>query len=190
MKCYKCPMIKDEFDMRIQRLDNFCGLIEYDEAEYNHVDYCYCEKMGGKLNIVGRCSDAERMTEEEWKQYREEYGLPSIEDEYIDLEDYKTNTCDLPQQTKIQRKRNRDKKYKEHLKRISDYGNYPPPSYPVDENGDYCKDNPVRYKRFTYKPGKKKYLRKLSNNKVRKAKDLSSKGSGYRRLFDYWWSLW
>lgn len=36
------------------------------------------------------------------------------------------------------------------------------------------------------------YFKKYSNKKVRKAKydDISSKGNGYRKLFDYWWTLY
>ena len=37
-------------------------------------------------------------------------------------------------------------------------------------------------------PGYTKYLRRLSNRKVRRNKDFYNYGS-YRKLYDYWWTL-
>ena len=36
---------------------------------------------------------------------------------------------------------------------------------------------------------RKKYLRKVSNRKVRRSKDVPN-GNKYRRFFDYWWELY
>ena len=44
-----------------------------------------------------------------------------------------------------------------------------------------------RWIRF-YKSKRAKYLRNLSNRKVRRTKDIPNGGS-YRRTFDYWWEL-
>lgn len=37
-------------------------------------------------------------------------------------------------------------------------------------------------------PGYTKYLRRLSNRKVRKSKDVHRHGD-YKKLYDYWWTL-
>lgn len=51
------------------------------------------------------------------------------------------------------------------------------------------KDDEEYYIRF-YRGKRSKYLKKLSNKKVRKYDgEISGKG-GYKKLFDYWWELY
>ena len=191
MKCYKCPYIQEQFDYRIQKLngDPICGEIEYDEAEYDHVDYCYCEKMGGKICIVGRCPEAEVMTKEEWDEYRSEHGMSPIDDDQSIEEVIAEVEIDpVPIPTKKQKKRNRNKKYQNKLKNMFIRGHWFNPAYPVNKEGSYDPENPVRYKR-DYSPRRAKFLRKLSNKKVRKTKGVSNRGN-YRKIFDYFWEMW
>ena len=184
MKCYKCPMIKEEFDWRI-RVSEKLGLTEYDVAEFNNVDCCNCEKMGGKLSIVGRCSDAEYLTKEEWDQYREEHDLPPIENYSEECKEKENN---VPKETKIQRKRNRDKEYKKKLVRLwKDSGSFCG-AYPVDEKGKFDDENPVRYKRL-YTTKRAKWIKQYCNKKVRRGKNIPSKG-GYRKYSGFAWMLW
>ena len=35
-----------------------------------------------------------------------------------------------------------------------------------------------------------RYLKRRSNRKVRKYFDLSKKGNQYRKVFEYWWTLY
>lgn len=52
-----------------------------------------------------------------------------------------------------------------------------------DENsGRYIKYHACRT------PGYTKYLRRMSNRKVRRAKDVGNH-SDYKKLYDYWWIL-
>ena len=187
MKCYKCPCIKEQFDDRIQRLDGdgICGLIEWDEVEYDHVDYCYCEKIGCKL-YCGRCDDAEAITKEEWDKYREEHGLPPIEESSpIEAEQ---SIDPVPEPTKKQKKRARDKRYKNHLRKIFQRSSFFNGAYPVDKEGRYDPDNPVRYKR-EYNPPRAKWIKRHCNKRVRRGKDVPNK-NGYRKFSEYWWELW
>ena len=61
---------------------------------------------------------------------------------------------------------------------------------------NYCRgvwfdEDKSRYIKYSASntPGYTKFLRRVSNKKVRKAKDIGSR-SGYRRLYDYWWILY
>ena len=91
-----------------------------------------------------------------------------------------------------QKKRIREMKYRRKLKkRYSAFHCILPPAIPVDMNNKWADEDEegfVRYRR-SYNPGRAKYLRKLSNRIVRKRKDVPSRG-GYRKCFDYWWTLW
>jgi hypothetical protein len=45
-----------------------------------------------------------------------------------------------------------------------------------------------RYKRYYYS-GRKKYAKYCTNRKVRKTNDFPLKDAGYRKCFDYWWTV-
>lgn len=51
-----------------------------------------------------------------------------------------------------------------------------------DKKGRYIRYYPSNVTGYT------KYLRRLSNRKVRKTKDIPN-GNAYKRVFDYWWEL-
>lgn len=52
----------------------------------------------------------------------------------------------------------------------------------------YFDDKKGFYKRY-YLSGRKKFIRKCSNKKVRKSVGFSLKGAGYRKCYDFWWEL-
>lgn len=58
--------------------------------------------------------------------------------------------------------------------------------------GAYWNDRKQRYVRFytCRTPGYTKYLRRLSNRRVRHSLDVPMRGSGYRKHYDYWWELY
>ncbi len=49
-----------------------------------------------------------------------------------------------------------------------------------------------KYIKYPHDSEMRSYFKKYSNRKVRRAKydDISTKGNGYRRQFDYWWTLY
>lgn len=57
--------------------------------------------------------------------------------------------------------------------------------------GVWYDEKKKRYIRFysSNTPGYAKYLRRIANRKVRRAK-ISLKHSQYKRLYDYWWILY
>jgi hypothetical protein len=52
----------------------------------------------------------------------------------------------------------------------------------------YYDEHKQRYV-HTYLSGCRKYAKWCTNRKVRNTNDFSLKGSGYRKTFDYWWTL-
>jgi|GEM_PF-1877285 len=51
----------------------------------------------------------------------------------------------------------------------------------------YCDDR-QRYIRCNYS-GRKKYAKYCSKRKVRNSNDFPLRGNGYRKVFDYWWTI-
>jgi HD superfamily phosphohydrolase len=51
----------------------------------------------------------------------------------------------------------------------------------------YCKDR-QRYIKIYYS-GRRKYAKYCSKRKVRNSNDFPLKGNGYRKVFDYWWTI-
>lgn len=199
MKCYKCPMIKKEFDQRILRLDcsEYCGFIYWEDVESDHVDYCYCDKTGGKLYHTGRCNEAELITEEEWDVYREEHGLKSTEETLGAIDDPLNDQISDPlKPTKKQKKRVRDKKHKEKQSRIYNALSnwYPTPMWPRYKNDEWWRDEGERGKILYFKTSHhnryKQWLKKQSNKKIRRTKGVPKRGKGFKKIFDLWWELW
>lgn len=58
-------------------------------------------------------------------------------------------------------------------------------------SGAFYNERKQRIVRFnaTNTPGYRKYLRRLSNKRLRHYKNLPLNHSSYKKLFDYWWIL-
>lgn len=52
-----------------------------------------------------------------------------------------------------------------------------------EEKGRYIRYYPSSSTGYT------KYLRRISNRKIRRMKEMSLKGCQYKKAFDYWWTL-
>lgn len=178
MKCRDCPLVKDEFNRRMSCYHNglydelgwYDGYSEEDVADDNE-QFCWCEKTGGKMYVFGQCSDA-----------------------YDDILIPPTNRS----KQKKRNKRERDLKYKQRLKFLTENVQcYPCPVIYTNEiwiKGYGYVENPKPYYKRLYrdnhKGGRYKYYKKHSNRQVRKYKgELHSKGNQYRKVFDYWWAV-
>ena len=123
MKCLLCPYIQKEL---ISRLNQVIEI--YDEIPSLYfiitevLSNCYCDKTGWKL-YGGRCDGFEMITEEDYTEFliKNGYGeqIEGLEEEKFPITD-ETSIDPLNdiKETKIQRKRNRDKKYKKQLRKI------------------------------------------------------------------------
>ena len=136
----------------------------YDDTE----EYCWCDKTGGKLWLYGRCTDA--------------------------ISDAEHNRDSMTKQ-KTSTKRSRYKKYQRHLKYLSENncGKYPTPSFPVDKYGKYNEDDIAYYKRVYRSTGRNSVSRcakKESNRAVRRNKTELYNGGRYKKLYDYWYTIY
>lgn len=92
--------------------------------------------------------------------------------------------------------RKKEEKYKSHLKSLHSSSNgYS--SYPVSKTGEICPENPkdIAYYRRCYRANHcqtscNKYFKRYSNKIIRKYQKGVSGKSGYKKLFDLWWTIY
>lgn len=125
----------------------------------------FCDKTGGKISIWGYCEDI---------------NCGSLKH-------------DNHSKKKKRNKRERDIKYKSHLKYLFEISNYPEPVHYIDEikvkRHHYIK-NPKPYYKRVYRNKYSPYLKKVSNRKIRRYKGELSNGYYCHRLFDFWWEMY
>ena len=166
MECANCPYGKEEYERRRCFSEEYSILfnkVDGDDADTFHD--IFCDKTGGKVSIFGYCEDV----------------------------NYNTFTPEFHSNKKRSTKRERDIKYKSHLKHLSEISNYPKPVYYIDEikikRCHYIK-NPKPYYKRLYRDKYSPYLKKISNRKIRRYKGEMSNGWNCHRLFDFWWEMY
>jgi len=147
-----------------------CKGIDYrmNTAEYLNCDpqfeYCSCEKVGDPFYCGGFCEDAFIKPQQAIKNSRHIRGS-----EY--------------------RRRMAKKKKERRIRIIKEYGNgyNPNVGYMAYKrvNGVWQELPYIQYPKVT----RTKFLKKLSSKAARKH-FWPVKGNGYRRFFDYWWTLY
>lgn len=130
----------------------------------------YCDKVGGKVSLYGYCTYVYKKRTNQTNNFKQ----------------------------KRRNKRERDQKYKNHLKLLAEnVQNYPQPVIYTDEiwvKGDGYVENPKPYYKRLYRGrgrhSRSNYHKKMSNKKIRRFKgDLPNKGNLSHRLYDFWWEL-
>ena len=111
---------------------------------------------------------------------------------------------DIPESKRLN-KYERNKKYKEKLKRIADNPRrYPSGAY-YETDRNFCDWNPLhqdyhswakenakyvkRCYRANHAPGYNGFLKRQASKKFRHYKDELANGCAYKKTFDYWWEL-
>lgn len=179
--CKDCPYGKEDFLRRMfwyEKIvsergipnDIYHNLTPKDVAD-EFEQFLWCDKVGGKVFWAGRCEDA--------------YTEPAIS----------SNRS----KQKRRNKRERDRKYKNHLKFLAEnIQYYPSPAIYVDEiwvkGQGYIKNPKPYYKRLYHDNHSKgkgyyKYYKKYSNRCVRRYKKEIHSGGAYKKIFDYWWTV-
>lgn len=125
-------------------------------------NYIWCEKVGGKVSWYGKC-------------YEENPIIPH----------HKNHS-----NKKKRNKRERYIRHQKHLKYLSENtSGYPTPAYYVDEiwikEYGYVENSKPYYKRI-YRGKRSKYIKKLSNRKIRRYKGKLTKGYLCHKLYDFW----
>lgn len=196
MKCIHCPYIQEELKNRIEMELKYDGFIsDYESAEYEHIDYCYCNKVGHKL-YAGRCSDAEYMDKDEWVGFLYCNGFDlNLVESFDDNFQPNDTLNDTLKETKKEKKRRRNRKYFCKQLRIYDALKrwYPTPMWPRYENDEWRDESEkgeILYFRTSHHNRYKQWLKKQSNKRVRKTKGVPKRGKGFKKIFDLWWELW
>lgn len=179
MECKNCSYGKEDFNRRIalynkiieeQGIPNdIYDYRTYEDAVKDAEQFLWCDKVGGKVYCFGHCIDA-----------------------YSAMPTHKNHS-----KIKRKNKRERDLKYKNHLKHLYKCCNsYPPPVIYMDEiwikGYGYIENLKPYYKRLyrgNHKSNRYKYYKKYANHCVRKYKEELHKGNSYKKVFDYWWAV-
>ena len=179
--CKDCPYGKDDFKRRMNWynkivaergiLNDVYYYLKPEDAAEEFEQFLNCDKVGGKVFWAGRCEDA--------------YTEPVISQNRS--------------KQKKRNKRERDQKYKNHLKFLAEnIQYYPSPAIYVDEiwvkGQGYIKNPKPYYKRLYHDnhsrgKGLYKYYKKYSNRCVRRYKKEIHSGGAYKKIFDYWWTV-
>lgn len=167
--CFNCPYGKESFEKRMMIFKKY-GV----EPDFNALAReIYCDKVGGQVGWAGSCEDA--------------YMLPLPENDNIK----KTNS----KLAKRQKKRNGQRKYKKHLKNLTEnISGYPQPAMLVEEKWDkeleeYVKLDTPYYKRLYGTKSRRKFYKKRSNKQVRRYKGEVQNGGFYKKIYDYQWDV-
>lgn len=151
----------------MQRLSLWDWYGEYpDEDRANQSEqFVWCDKVGGKVYSFGHCSDWYEQDEENYKNHSKKKRI---------------------------NKRERYLKHQNHLRYLYETvgGYYPTPVRYVDEiwiKGIGYIKNPKPYYQRLYRGKKSKYLKQLSNRKIRKYKgELHNGYQHVHKIFDWW----
>ena len=148
--------------------DDFQRLIKIQSNPDDIEQFIWCDKVGGKIYQFGYCGEHNTM-------------IPK---------DVKHNRSNKAKNNKY----NRDKKYKNKLKRLyEDVWHYPPPVVYMDKvcikKHKYIK-NPKPYYKRVYRSKRSSYLKRQSNKAIRRYKGELHNGYQYiHKLYDFWWEL-
>lgn len=148
-----------------------CGICEqlerrlqdaHELGEDLQFDYCGCDKVDAEFFAGGYCEDA--FIKEPAKRNRGSRKTGRA---------YRRKM----RRKNIQKYCNRDDHGWKHGPHI--HGHW-------DNKGEFVLDAYVEYPRSS---ANKVFFKRVSNKKVRHSKYILPKGNGYRKLFDYWWTI-
>jgi len=116
---------------------------------------------------------------------------------YVDYNDYPPSDCDLNDNDDIEKCTLNPRKYRRYmnavkdkrLRKILNYGYIPHAGWVEHDFVDGEHVCVGRYIKYPRNSNAQRFLKRYSNRIVRKS-PISRKGAGYKKLFDYWWSLY
>lgn len=175
LRCRDCPYGEEDFKRRMynyKKIIEECGIpndiyhnLQLEDAANEFEQFVWCDKVGGKVYCFGHCTDF-----------------------YGDLEPVNHTNVAIRER---RNKRERFRKYQNHLKRLSETSNgFPSGAVYLDEvwiKGQGYVENPKPYYKRLYRGKRSKYLKKQSHRKVRRYKGELHNGCMCNRLYDFWW---
>lgn len=180
MKCRDCPYGEEDFKRRMywyektvkeQGIPNdIYHYLTPEDTPDEFEQFLWCDKVGGKVYWAYKCTDAYDNNSDISKQINHS-------------------------KQKRRNKRERDQKYKDHLKFLAEYpSGYPSPAIYRDKifiHGQGYVENPKPYYKRYYREKRAKYIKRMSNKKIRRYKsDVPKKGNWCHKLYDFWWEMY
>lgn len=165
MRCRDCPYGIEDFTLRTEMYKSVYGEYPDEDRANQSEQFVWCDKVGGKVYSFGHCSDWYEQDEENYKNHSKKKRI---------------------------NKRERYLKHQNHLRYSYETvgGYYPTPVRYVDEiwiKGIGYIKNPKPYYQRLYRGKKSKYLKQLSNRKIRKYKGKLHNGYQHvHKIFDWW----
>lgn len=175
MKCRDCPYGIEDFERKMYWYNKIVEEHDIPNDIYHDLQledvvdefeqFLWCDKVGGKVCYFGHCTDFY---------------------EGIDTVSYKNSS-----KKKKRNKRERDKKYKNHLKQLSKSSSgFPSGAVYLDEiwiKGKGYVENPKPYYKRLYRGQRSKYLKKQSHKAISRYKGELHNGNMCHKIYDFWW---
>ena len=150
--CDECPICED-LEYRLRLAEDGYGL---------QLEYCWCDKVGGKFYAYGYCPDSVSQKRKNFKNGKRRTG-------------------------NAYRREMRQRKF-EKAKAIVDTTCNPAVGCVHEDfiDGEWIEGTYIQYPKNSKT---QRVYKRQSNKRVRKS-DVPMKGNGYRRCLDYWWILY
>lgn len=175
LQCRDCPYGIEDFERRMYWYNKTIqerGIpndiyhdLKPEDAADEFEQFLWCDKVGGKVYCFGHCTDFYEDT---------------------DIMNHKKYS-----KQKRRNKRERDFRYKNHLKRLSKTSDgFPSGAVYTEEiwiKGQGYVENPKPYYKRLYRGKRSKYLKKQSHKKIRRYKGELHNGWQCHKLYDFWW---
>jgi len=177
LNCRECPYGKEDFERRMywyQKTVNEQGIsndsyhcLKPEDAAAEFEQFVWCDKVGGKVYSFGHCTDF-----------------------HEDTDNIHINRS----KRKRRNKRERDLKYKNHLRNLCGsttctHSSIEFTSEIYIRNHGYIKNPKPYYKKIYYGENCKRYYKKYANKVVRRYKGEIHNGCSYKKVFDYAWTI-
>ncbi len=100
-------------------------------------------------------------------------------------------TIHQKEKERVRLQRIRDVRKSDRLLRIINYGGYAPHRGYIDWGYDGSTLlHSGKYIKYAKNSGCQRWMKEKASRRIRNCRDIAAKGNYYRRLFDYWWTLY
>ena len=115
----------------------------------------------------------------------------ALNERIAELQENESEAAHQWQKARRRLRRDTSSRKTDSLLRIINYGGYAPHRGYIDWGfSGRTLLHTGKYIKYPKNSNRQRWCKKASSARVRKYMDLPSKGNSYRRVFDYWWTLY
>ena len=115
----------------------------------------------------------------------------ALSERIAELQEIDAVTIHQKEKERVRLRRIRDVRENNRLLRIINYGGYAPHRGYIDWGYDGSTLlHSGKYIKYPKNSNCQRWMKKETSRRIRNCRDVSAKGNYYRRLFDYWWTLY